>query len=53
MFSQESLPLWQLQVQWSVANQSPDETEVVFKVVHMNPCPGPDSIDSSEVLHDS
>uniref|UniRef100_A0A671UFP9 UTP6 small subunit processome component n=1 Tax=Sparus aurata TaxID=8175 RepID=A0A671UFP9_SPAAU len=25
------LPLWQLQVQWSVANQSPDETEVVFK----------------------
>uniref|UniRef100_A0A671UBJ2 UTP6 small subunit processome component n=1 Tax=Sparus aurata TaxID=8175 RepID=A0A671UBJ2_SPAAU len=27
----ESLPLWQLQVQWSVANQSPDETEVVFK----------------------
>ncbi|XP_036957230.1 U3 small nucleolar RNA-associated protein 6 homolog [Acanthopagrus latus] len=27
----ESLPLWQLQVQWSVANQSPDETEAVFK----------------------
>uniref|UniRef100_A0A673CZV3 UTP6 small subunit processome component n=1 Tax=Sphaeramia orbicularis TaxID=375764 RepID=A0A673CZV3_9TELE len=23
----ESLPLWQLQVQWSVANQSPEETE--------------------------
>lgn len=27
----ESLPLWQLQVQWSVANQSPEETEAVFK----------------------
>uniref|UniRef100_A0A671U938 UTP6 small subunit processome component n=1 Tax=Sparus aurata TaxID=8175 RepID=A0A671U938_SPAAU len=28
----ESLPLWQLQVQWSVANQSPDETEFCFLV---------------------
>uniref|UniRef100_A0AAQ4R4P4 UTP6 small subunit processome component n=1 Tax=Gasterosteus aculeatus aculeatus TaxID=481459 RepID=A0AAQ4R4P4_GASAC len=27
----ESLPLWQLQVQWSVANQSPEETDDVFK----------------------
>ncbi|XP_045903492.1 U3 small nucleolar RNA-associated protein 6 homolog [Micropterus dolomieu] len=27
----ESLPLWQLQVQWSVANQSLEETEAVFK----------------------
>ncbi|TMS22978.1 U3 small nucleolar RNA-associated protein 6-like protein [Larimichthys crocea] len=27
----ESLPLWQLQVQWSAANQSPEETEAVFK----------------------
>uniref|UniRef100_A0A3Q3WGB1 Uncharacterized protein n=1 Tax=Mola mola TaxID=94237 RepID=A0A3Q3WGB1_MOLML len=27
----ESLPLWQLQVQWSVANQGPEETEAVFK----------------------
>ncbi|XP_070712732.1 U3 small nucleolar RNA-associated protein 6 homolog [Pempheris klunzingeri] len=27
----ESLPLWQLQVQWSVASQSPEETEAVFK----------------------
>ncbi|KAM8771936.1 U3 small nucleolar RNA-associated protein 6 homolog [Acanthopagrus schlegelii] len=27
----ESLPLWQLQVQWSIATQSPDETEAVFK----------------------
>ncbi|KAF1395088.1 hypothetical protein PFLUV_G00007920 [Perca fluviatilis] len=27
----ESLPLWQLQVQWSVANQSPEETEAMFK----------------------
>ncbi|XP_053187162.1 U3 small nucleolar RNA-associated protein 6 homolog [Scomber japonicus] len=27
----ESLPLWQLLVQWSVANQSPEETEAVFK----------------------
>ncbi|KAL7404117.1 hypothetical protein ABVT39_009918 [Epinephelus coioides] len=27
----ESLPLWQLQIQWSVANQSPEETEAVFK----------------------
>lgn len=27
----ESLPLWQLQVQWSVANQNPEETEAVFK----------------------
>uniref|UniRef100_A0A8D0ANC6 UTP6 small subunit processome component n=1 Tax=Sander lucioperca TaxID=283035 RepID=A0A8D0ANC6_SANLU len=26
-----TLPLWQLQVQWSVANQSPEETEAVFK----------------------
>uniref|UniRef100_A0A8C4E9M2 UTP6 small subunit processome component n=1 Tax=Dicentrarchus labrax TaxID=13489 RepID=A0A8C4E9M2_DICLA len=26
-----SLPLWQLQVQWSVANQTPEETEAVFK----------------------
>lgn len=33
-FSQESLPLWQLQVQWSTANQSPEKTEAVFKVVH-------------------
>ncbi|TKS67991.1 U3 small nucleolar RNA-associated protein 6 -like protein [Collichthys lucidus] len=24
-------PLWQLQVQWSAANQSPEETEAVFK----------------------
>ncbi|KAK5865947.1 hypothetical protein PBY51_020177 [Eleginops maclovinus] len=27
----ESLPLWQLQIQWSVTNQSPEETEAVFK----------------------
>ncbi|KAM7418882.1 hypothetical protein PAMA_016147 [Pampus argenteus] len=27
----ESLPLWQLQVQWSAANQSPEETEAIFK----------------------
>ncbi|XP_075899336.1 U3 small nucleolar RNA-associated protein 6 homolog [Nelusetta ayraudi] len=27
----ESLPLWQLQVQWSTAIQSPEETEAVFK----------------------
>ncbi|KAF7659958.1 hypothetical protein LDENG_00290460 [Lucifuga dentata] len=27
----ESLPLWQLQVQWSVASQSPDKTEAVFQ----------------------
>ncbi|KAM9857709.1 U3 small nucleolar RNA-associated protein 6 homolog isoform 1-T1 [Aulostomus maculatus] len=27
----ESLPIWQLQVQWSVANQDPAETEAVFK----------------------
>ncbi|XP_075946331.1 U3 small nucleolar RNA-associated protein 6 homolog [Anarhichas minor] len=27
----ESLPLWQLQFQWSVAHQSPEETEAVFK----------------------
>ncbi|XP_068583399.1 U3 small nucleolar RNA-associated protein 6 homolog [Cebidichthys violaceus] len=27
----ESLPLWQLQVQWSAAHQSPEETETVFQ----------------------
>ncbi|XP_029017804.1 U3 small nucleolar RNA-associated protein 6 homolog isoform X2 [Betta splendens] len=27
----ESLPLWQLQVQWSITNQTPEETEAVFK----------------------
>ncbi|XP_068177868.1 U3 small nucleolar RNA-associated protein 6 homolog [Antennarius striatus] len=27
----ESLPIWHLQVQWSTANQSPEETEAVFK----------------------
>uniref|UniRef100_A0AAQ6A845 UTP6 small subunit processome component n=1 Tax=Amphiprion ocellaris TaxID=80972 RepID=A0AAQ6A845_AMPOC len=27
----ESLPLWQLQFQWSTDNQSPEETEAVFK----------------------
>uniref|UniRef100_A0A665X8R5 UTP6 small subunit processome component n=1 Tax=Echeneis naucrates TaxID=173247 RepID=A0A665X8R5_ECHNA len=27
----ESLPLWQLQVQWSAANQAPEETEGIFK----------------------
>ncbi|KAG7227669.1 hypothetical protein INR49_029430 [Caranx melampygus] len=27
----ESLPLWQLQVQWSAANQSPEETEGIFQ----------------------
>ncbi|PWA32749.1 hypothetical protein CCH79_00012432 [Gambusia affinis] len=27
----ESLPLWQLQLQWSMANQSAEETEAVFK----------------------
>lgn len=27
----ESLPLWQLQVQWSVASQSPEETDAVFQ----------------------
>uniref|UniRef100_A0A146P7G1 UTP6 small subunit processome component n=1 Tax=Fundulus heteroclitus TaxID=8078 RepID=A0A146P7G1_FUNHE len=27
----ESLPLWQLQIQWSVANQSAEETEAMFK----------------------
>lgn len=27
----ESLPLWQLQVKWSVASQSAEETEAVFK----------------------
>uniref|UniRef100_H3CC45 UTP6 small subunit processome component n=1 Tax=Tetraodon nigroviridis TaxID=99883 RepID=H3CC45_TETNG len=28
---QESLPLWQMLVQWSVAKQHPDQTEGVFK----------------------
>ncbi|KAM4584276.1 U3 small nucleolar RNA-associated protein 6 homolog [Odontesthes bonariensis] len=27
----ESLPLWQLQLQWSAANQSPEATEAIFK----------------------
>ncbi|RVE76331.1 hypothetical protein OJAV_G00008340 [Oryzias javanicus] len=27
----ESLPLWQLQLQWSVATQTPEETEATFK----------------------
>ncbi|KAM9314226.1 U3 small nucleolar RNA-associated protein 6 homolog [Pholidichthys leucotaenia] len=27
----ESLPLWQLQFQWSTANQSPEETEAIIK----------------------
>ncbi|XP_041838622.1 U3 small nucleolar RNA-associated protein 6 homolog [Melanotaenia boesemani] len=27
----ESLPLWQLQLEWSIANQSPDDTEAIFK----------------------
>lgn len=27
----ESLPLWQLLIQWSIANQSPEETEAAFK----------------------
>uniref|UniRef100_A0A8C2WQ68 UTP6 small subunit processome component n=1 Tax=Cyclopterus lumpus TaxID=8103 RepID=A0A8C2WQ68_CYCLU len=27
----ESLPLWQLQVQWSAASQSPEETDAVFQ----------------------
>uniref|UniRef100_A0A1A7WJX9 UTP6, small subunit (SSU) processome component, homolog n=1 Tax=Iconisemion striatum TaxID=60296 RepID=A0A1A7WJX9_9TELE len=27
----DSLPLWQLQVQWSTANQRPEETEAIFK----------------------
>ncbi|KAM3864743.1 U3 small nucleolar RNA-associated protein 6 homolog [Diretmus argenteus] len=27
----ESLPLWLLQVQWSATNQSPEETEAMFK----------------------
>ncbi|XP_077460406.1 U3 small nucleolar RNA-associated protein 6 homolog [Stigmatopora argus] len=27
----ESLPVWQLQVQWSLANQNPEETEAIFK----------------------
>uniref|UniRef100_A0A668AL25 UTP6 small subunit processome component n=1 Tax=Myripristis murdjan TaxID=586833 RepID=A0A668AL25_9TELE len=27
----ESLPLWQLQVQWSLANQSLEETEAIFE----------------------
>uniref|UniRef100_A0A3Q0R8W8 UTP6 small subunit processome component n=1 Tax=Amphilophus citrinellus TaxID=61819 RepID=A0A3Q0R8W8_AMPCI len=29
----ESLPLWQLQFEWSKANQSPEETEAILKVV--------------------
>lgn len=41
---QESLPLWQLHVQWSVANQSPEETEAVFKVAYLNPALVFDSI---------
>uniref|UniRef100_A0A8C8DBF2 UTP6 small subunit processome component n=1 Tax=Oryzias sinensis TaxID=183150 RepID=A0A8C8DBF2_9TELE len=28
----ESLPLWQLQLQWSTANQTPEDTEAIFKV---------------------
>ncbi|XP_061882895.1 U3 small nucleolar RNA-associated protein 6 homolog [Entelurus aequoreus] len=27
----ESLPIWQLQVEWSIANQKPEETEAIFK----------------------
>nr|XP_057921373.1 U3 small nucleolar RNA-associated protein 6 homolog [Doryrhamphus excisus] len=27
----ESLPIWQLHVQWSIANQNPEETEAIFK----------------------
>uniref|UniRef100_A0A1A8E1A0 UTP6, small subunit (SSU) processome component, homolog n=1 Tax=Nothobranchius kadleci TaxID=1051664 RepID=A0A1A8E1A0_NOTKA len=27
----DSLPLWQLQIQWSTANQRPEETEAIFK----------------------
>uniref|UniRef100_A0A8C8DBQ1 UTP6 small subunit processome component n=1 Tax=Oryzias sinensis TaxID=183150 RepID=A0A8C8DBQ1_9TELE len=27
----ESLPLWQLQLQWSTANQTPEDTEAIFK----------------------
>ncbi|XP_019718059.1 U3 small nucleolar RNA-associated protein 6 homolog [Hippocampus comes] len=27
----ESLPIWRLQIQWSTANQNPEETEAIFK----------------------
>ncbi|XP_061627552.1 U3 small nucleolar RNA-associated protein 6 homolog [Phyllopteryx taeniolatus] len=27
----ESLPIWRLLVQWSIANQNPEETEAIFK----------------------
>ncbi|XP_051939403.1 U3 small nucleolar RNA-associated protein 6 homolog isoform X1 [Hippocampus zosterae] len=27
----ESLPIWRLQIQWSIANQNPEETEAIFK----------------------
>ncbi|XP_054633985.1 U3 small nucleolar RNA-associated protein 6 homolog [Dunckerocampus dactyliophorus] len=27
----ESLPIWQLQVQWGIANQNPEDTEAIFK----------------------
>lgn len=35
----ESLPLWQLQVKWSVENQSPEETEALFKSGLQSPVP--------------
>uniref|UniRef100_A0A8C5EHQ6 UTP6 small subunit processome component n=1 Tax=Gouania willdenowi TaxID=441366 RepID=A0A8C5EHQ6_GOUWI len=33
----ESLPLWHLQVQWSIENQSPEDTEAVFKRSLLSP----------------
>lgn len=35
----ESLPLWQLQLQWSVTNQSPEETEGIFKKALLSAVP--------------
>lgn len=30
---QESLPVWKLQAEWSMASQSPDLTEALFQVL--------------------
>ncbi|MCI4375948.1 hypothetical protein PGIGA_G00115530 [Pangasianodon gigas] len=35
----ESLPLWKLRAEWSVASQPPDETEALFQKAMLSPVP--------------
>lgn len=39
-----------MQVQWSEAKQQPDETETVFKVIHLNPDRALECVNAADIV---